>query len=129
MRGEYNIYSVFVFLLPGSPPHARGIPCSLTGSKPYQRFTPACAGNTRLFGFVDETIKVHPRMRGEYPEWKVYTNKQVGSPPHARGILSTFDINFSTVRFTPACAGNTKTACKITAHHKVHPRMRGEYKI
>lgn len=46
MRGEYGKIFGFQALLPGSPPHARGIPTYVVTFLGYSRLTPACAGNT-----------------------------------------------------------------------------------
>ena len=47
MRGEYK--DIYSFLLEriGSPPHARGIQSQRVATQRFDRFTPACAGNTR----------------------------------------------------------------------------------
>ena len=52
-----------------------------------------------------------------------------GSPPHTRGIQideATCEHRF---RFTPAYAGNTSPDAPKPARRKVHPRIRGEYRL
>ena len=65
-RGEYRIAPFSMVAPAGSPPLTRGIlrlshilPC-------IHRFTPAHAGNTRLFFLKSCLPEVHPRSRGEY---------------------------------------------------------------
>ena len=50
-----------------------------------------------------------------------------GSPPLTRGILRLISSGCSTVRFTPAHAGNTLYLCFRSTGPEVHPRSRGEY--
>ena len=35
-------------------------------------------------------LRVHPRIRGEYMDKIIYSDKGLGSPPHTRGILCDF---------------------------------------
>ena len=66
LRGEYNADSMSEWLLPGSPPLARGIlPARLPEQENY-RITPACAGNTLQVPFLFVRNEDHPRLRGEY---------------------------------------------------------------
>ena len=65
MRGEDTVHTVAEPRYPGSPPHARGRPSTdATGKFPY-RITPACAGKTNAVDCPRDTVKDHPRMRGE----------------------------------------------------------------
>ena len=45
-RGEYLAQSVVVVIYPGSPPHTRGIPCTICCCSDISGITPAHAGNT-----------------------------------------------------------------------------------
>ena len=89
----------------------------------------------------------YPRLRGEYLFGSIHTADERGSPPLARGILSTADDTWTREGITPACAGNTyhgerkalqpritpayagNTRCSMTAppRSRDHPRLRGEY--
>ena len=129
MRGEYSSISLLSGFGIGSTPHARGILSSRITQTAESRFTPACAGNTRINLLVQNIIKVHPRMRGEYDIAGVSTLGVKGSPPHARGILCQHNYNTAHPRFTPACAGNTWQNMNSLSFDKVHPRMRGEYNM
>lgn len=66
-------------------------------------------------------------MRGEYRYDITHSAVVVGSPPHARGIL-TFSRNlYNRFGFTPAYAGNTACTDVVNRCDWDHPRMRGEY--
>ena len=77
------------------------------GSQWEEGITPACAGNTRRWWGIDNTIWDHPRLRGEYEAFN-------GRTIVLHGI-------------TPACAGNTTNLTPTTIADWDHPRLRGEY--
>ena len=52
-----------------------------------------------------------------------------GSPPHTRGIPDKTGVRPVAVRFTPAYAGNTYASRDCFIYCKVHPRIRGEYRL
>ena len=107
IRGEYLAQYCMKVLPEGSPPHTRGIQ-RRGGQAPHTpRFTPAYAGNTASACTGSMTLRVHPRIRGEYQltSGRVYTLK--GSPPHTRGILEIHAVFCHFDGFTPAYAGNT----------------------
>ena len=52
---------------------------------------------------------------------------RLGSPPLTRGILTGWEVDTSTWRFTPAHAGNTPEPSGTAPRIEVHPRSRGEY--
>ena len=127
-RGEYGCCSGVKRYLLGSPPLTRGI---RTETKPVHgilRFTPAHAGNTCYLRKRRIVRKVHPRSRGEYGEMKANDTNRRGSPPLTRGILLAFALTASSLRFTPAHAGNTYYASVSGIEGEVHPRSRGEYR-
>ena len=90
MRGEYaaRLRSRQPYF--GSPPHAWGIPDEGRFHVPDSRFTPTCVGNTNCFTEQAKQLPVHPHMRGEYVLLEPGIAQDVGSPPHAWGILSAF---------------------------------------
>ena len=73
----------------GSPPLARGTePCErlMQGLK---RITPACAGNSRPLWTHLPPRQDHPRLRGEQQNNGKNDHKDIGSPPLARGTVSS----------------------------------------
>ena len=66
-------------------------------------------------------------MRGEYKSFFNQIRLNLGSSPHARGILFPPLIFCPFCGFIPACAGNTSTLAALNFCNGVHPRMRGEY--
>lgn len=89
IRGEYCVPAFQDFVLPGSPPHTRGILDFYCRHRANQRITPAYAGNTLPVPCIAWLCWDHPRLRGE----------------PADGNL---DI---ALRIIPARAGNTMTIC------------------
>ena len=66
-------------------------------------------------------------MRGEYLSFDLFSKRELGSPPLARGIpprLHNLRINKG---ITPACAGNTGCLLSPQSYRRDHPRLRGEY--
>ena len=108
MRGEHLCVCCVRIAWYGSAPHARGTRyfCMMFIKEP--RFSPACAGNTpaRLRG--PSASPVQPRMRGEHWEQAEDWLQENGSAPHARGTHRQFEIPAPKIRFSPACAGNTR---------------------
>ena len=126
-RGEYSACLTSCHAFIGSPPLTRGIQTGENFEYTSSRFTPAHAGNTRLFFLKSCLPEVHPRSRGEYNFLPASTAPLSGSPPLTRGIPSEY-IGFPCpIRFTPAHAGNTQRKKIRNASGKVHPRSRGEY--
>ena len=65
-------------------------------------------------------------MRGEKPPAAVVNVIAVGSPPHARGKVSSTDKDSPRTRITPACAGKSGGQRHCPGELEDHPRMRGE---
>ena len=127
MRGEYQVVGVLYDRDAGSPPLARGIRCTEEYNPLIPRITPACAGNTKHLLKNPLRTKDHPRLRGEYFSLNATPDMILGSPPLARGILSSINSIVSGYGITPACAGNTKIADGNVAATEDHPRLRGGY--
>ena len=127
MRGEYPYINQNFVYLPGSPPHARGIPFVCHSIDSPFGITPACAGNTVMFTLAHRAQRDHPRMRGEYHVHPIVCALLPGSPPHARGIPILWCRKGRTTGITPACAGNTGRMLGTSILFRDHPRMRGEY--
>ena len=71
------------------------------------RITPAYAGNTQDLDGDGMPDKDHPRVCGEYTLIVSDTGELQGSPPRMRGIRGNFPFFVSSLRITPAYAGNT----------------------
>ena len=111
----------------GSSPHARGTRALQRPAGAGHRFIPACAGNTTGVSSNVELAAVHPRMRGEHWQATSCGKRCSGSSPHARGTpIANIGLT-NTIRFIPACAGNTSRPANGRLQAPVHPRMRGEH--
>ena len=109
------------------PPHARGIHIEAGTKGTWHGITPACAGNTIKSDLRRIKAKDHPRLRGEYSEIYSMISPEMGSPPHARGILRAVVLIVWQVGITPAYAGNTANGFSGRPGRPHHPRLRGEY--
>ena len=87
MRGEDTLATLFVGVIGGSPPHARGRLRQRRLVSANSRITPACAGKTPRRGPIRLAGWDHPRMRGEDKRHESQGRGRRGSPPHARGRL------------------------------------------
>ena len=111
----------------GSPPLTRGIRETEAESIAFLGVTPAYAGNIYQFvGFACH-IRDHPRLRGEHSNVKRYPVRRMGSPPLTRGTWLRALMVFSTIRITPAYAGNISTDSNLLQLPEDHPRLRGEH--
>ena len=129
MRGEHHHPPHRCSLNPGSSPHARGTPFSLSEETGNTRIIPACAGNTLVHVFVGSALRDHPRMRGEHICHAPASVATVGSSPHARGTLERQALEFALLGIIPACAGNTSFDSVACGQDQDHPRMRGEHLV
>ena len=89
------------------------------------RITPACAGNTFIWGETMSGKRDHPRMCGKYGTSPAFFLRVLGSPPHVREILSLYFFRRFVSGITPACAGNTfclSTFQKLKAGSPPHVR-------
>ena len=127
MRGEHAWAGNLTMSNAGSSPHARGTLCRSLEEVRDTRFIPACAGNTPIVGQANYSSSVHPRMRGEHSVVNWRRHVDIGSSPHARGTRRHKRPSMITLRFIPACAGNTRRMAMSTVVCSVHPRMRGEH--
>ncbi len=65
-------------------------------------------------------------MRGDNYVRTVSPSCGTGSPPHARGQHPRYRVRPRCLRFTPACAGTTRSRLATRSDTTVHPRMRGD---
>ena len=90
----------------GSSPRVRGTVRQTKIDALIDRFIPACAGNSVIFGGLTRTSPVHPRVCGEQREPDRLLELTVGSSPRVRGTERLWRIFMILSRFIPACAGN-----------------------
>ena len=91
--------------------------------------TPACAGSTAQFQYLDLGVQDHPCLRGEYLRRMYHHFITIGSPLLARGVLKSIEKPLIFKRITPACAGSTVISELYKIVFKDHPCLRGEYFI
>ncbi|KFI48483.1 hypothetical protein BBOU_0612 [Bifidobacterium boum] len=85
MRGEHESARMPVASVVGSSPHARGTRKCRWDVAVHVGIIPACAGNTISFVTASDTLRDHPRMRGEHAIYGKVLKGGEGSSPHARG--------------------------------------------
>ena len=66
IRGEHSLVHTDEILKPGSSPHTRGALKSRFVDNNGVRIIPAYAGSTRDGIFGDNSLRDHPRIRGEH---------------------------------------------------------------
>ena len=145
--GEHFMTNVPFALSFGSSPRVRGtrassnIPLFVGGSSPrvrgtlvtkmrrcqYDRFIPACAGNTPHSPARRPLRPVHPRVCGEHHSPASKQSTVLGSSPRVRGTPNEDDPENMFSRFIPACAGNTCPDRSDSLQIPVHPRVCGEH--
>ena len=126
-RGEHRIRSICARPNAGSSPLARGTHPRPVDPVSYCRFIPARAGNTLDSRLASLGRPVHPRSRGEHLKHPFSARARVGSSPLARGTPLRAVECCGLLRFIPARAGNTGSACRRAPKVSVHPRSRGEH--
>ena len=126
VRGEQLTLMLFLSAPDGSSPRARGTGALGTFERDFQRFIPACAGNSWPGSAGTVAGSVHPRVRGEQTAKSIRPVAFSGSSPRARGTDHHQVGQFVVHRFIPACAGNRVHPQLAAQALKVHPRVRGE---
>ena len=109
----------------GSPPRVRGRPLTSHCDWQEARFTPACAGQTPYVAPCARRSSVHPRVCGADIERTRSSRARYGSPPRVRGRPHFEHVEAGRLRFTPACAGQTRDALSPSQRRAVHPRVCG----
>ncbi len=110
----------------GSSPRVRGTVYTRLRERSRPRFIPACAGNSRDRTHPDRGTAVHPRVCGEQTDCHWTIQRQSGSSPRVRGTVSSRGWRVLGLRFSPACAGNSRTEVPLPQGGPVHPRVCGE---
>ncbi len=111
----------------GSSPRSRGTHRWSAHRRVHDRFIPAIAGNTPARFITGSPAPVHPRDRGEHFRLLSPPRCEHGSSPRSRGTQEKDLRKRTLLRFIPAIAGNTRTACRRRWAPPVHPRDRGEH--
>ena len=106
-RGEKVLLSPRRYRSQGSPPHARGKDRLFACVLYRNRITPARAGKRAGLCPLNLHSRDHPRTRGEKQFNAVSAEAVEGSPPHARGKVSTGTNGSTGGRITPARAGKS----------------------
>ena len=113
----------------GSSPHTRGArhdkPPPVVGG----RIIPAYAGSTNRRMIGGETMRDHPRIRGEHASRSSVIRPIGGSSPHTRGALIAGTKRLHEMRIIPAYAGSTCRKPSFRRSSGDHPRIRGEHFI
>ena len=125
--GEHFVVRHVAMLARGSSPRVRGTQESAAGMGLAARFIPACAGNTSWSASWLTRETVHPRVCGEHLSMRRQLKRPRGSSPRVRGTHSDAVRLGVTLRFIPACAGNTAPGSKADFKVPVHPRVCGEH--
>ena len=127
VRGEHLPTSRSSSTGAGSAPRARGTHADIPDVAVPDRFSPACAGNTPARQPPAPESSVQPRVRGEHPVSQENAGAAFGSAPRARGTPTATVTGEAINRFSPACAGNTKSGPGPWCSSAVQPRVRGEH--
>ncbi len=127
VRGDFDPLPTVPYRRFGSPPRARGLRLVHPQHHPLGRFTPACAGTSPWRWCVRSTRSVHPRVRGDFTMRSPPVSCLIGSPPRARGLRHSGDLQSGLGRFTPACAGTSDAYPGDGSILAVHPRVRGDF--
>ncbi len=111
----------------GSAPRVRGTPWCAPENFIRDRFSPACAGNTRGHLILVMVMAVQPRVCGEHVQRLATIQIAGGSAPRVRGTPWRDNPRGGRVRFSPACAGNTLSIMRVAISAAVQPRVCGEH--
>ena len=112
--------------LDGSSPRVRGTRRGPRRPQPRRRFIPACAGNSPPPCSAPAPKTVHPRVCGELTGICGQPCANAGSSPRVRGTLRQDDGGDGSVRFIPACAGNSAgSTTGAVSTNGSSPRVRG----
>ena len=110
----------------GSSPRVWGTPINGRSYARLLRFIPACVGNSSLLLSEIKGVAVHPRVCGELPlNFRVF-NQRYGSSPRVWGTRLYIPFYSISLRFIPACVGNSLGVMPNFSAITVHPRVCGE---
>ena len=124
--GEQPQLAESIVDIDGSSPRVRGTAALRANKFQFNRFIPACAGNSNGQTRTVCDTSVHPRVCGEQPFASSQTIMAFGSSPRVRGTVPNTSESPILMRFIPACAGNSHPSQSFTRCPSVHPRVCGE---
>ena len=107
LRGEHGDNTTKDVNNLGSPPPTRGTQTGINFLTQFSGITPAYAGNTHCESGRLPNNEDHPRLRGEHCSQLLHCVIRRGSPPPTRGTRFTGFLSITSLRITPAYAGNT----------------------
>ncbi len=110
----------------GSSPRVRGTRQEPVAVIPERRFIPACTGNSKSRPAATSGGSVHPRVYGELAPAAGPAAFALGSSPRVRGTRGRKPTRRGTIRFIPACTGNSISRSSVFYRVPVHPRVYGE---
>jgi len=110
----------------GSSPRVRGTLLGQHHPMIGDRFIPACTGNCILCAVASAGKAVHPRVYGELGPWVDTEVLDHGSSPRVRGTPPIAYAPITSIRFIPACTGNSFPKRSSSSGCPVHPRVYGE---
>ena len=113
----------------GSSPLARGLLCLMLSRDAVGGIIPARAGFTFYSIPQSPVIQDHPRSRGVYGCFSVWTDLPMGSSPLARGLHDVANTRFGKFGIIPARAGFTSAQPPAWRRPRDHPRSRGVYAL
>ena len=90
--------------------------------------TPACAGITKIHGYLRQGDRDHPRVCGNYLSISLRRKIAIGSPPRVRELPFPWGQAENPRRITPACAGITMVFPIAAPTPRDHPRVCGNYR-
>ena len=111
----------------GSSPLARGPLIAMRDFCILIGLIPARAGTTIIRERPIETMRAHPRSRGDHPGIGDSEAGRKGSSPLARGPLSAGHYLGFGAGLIPARAGTTAAVLILARHNRAHPRSRGDH--
>ena len=126
-RGVYGRPTNKIGGASGSSPLARGLLSIVVTALSEVRIIPARAGFTTRGWTVLLWCRDHPRSRGVYVSWPVWSPGTPGSSPLARGLLPRINLDIILLGIIPARAGFTIFHASLMIWGWDHPRSRGVY--
>ena len=105
--GELRISKFTYDALDGSSPRVWGTQTTFRINPSWDRFIPACVGNSLGIQGSSLHAAVHPRVCGELSGYILKWIMGIGSSPRVWGTRIEVDMLGDEDRFIPACVGNS----------------------